>query len=342
MAEAENLTLDQAADSLDTLLSEEAPPPQHRETDEEVLDEEEVEAATETVESETEPTEDPEDDVLEIGSIEDVMSALDIDPDFLDTLTYNLDGQPVPFSDFRQGNLRERDYRSKTESLAQQRREFEQFEQERRAAIEASFVQSGMVVQSLEQQLQQDMQNPWLQQLQQDNWQAWQEKQVEFQQRAQLLYSLKTQAAQQYAAHQEQSQSDAERRKTEAEESWRQAVIEAIPGWGSAKEAELRDFLSRDYGFTAEEMDLLKYSNPALTRLVHDAMRLRTAEQEAKTTEKRVRKAPPKKKATGKPVKRSVKRSAVQKARQNLRKSGHVRDAAAFFEASGMLDDVPR
>lgn len=326
------MSLDEAADQLLGLMDTPEPQEEPAETVSEDVEEEIPETTDEAPE---EPEDEaPAEETAEITTISELAQALEKDPkDLLKQLkaTVVVDGKTseVTLAELQSGYQRGRDYSEKTTALKQQREAFEQQASQARQLLESQMLQVGQIVQAAEQALIPKLDQAQMDQLRQTNPGEWTARLQEFQAKSQFVESLKSatkQTLEQYRQQAEQARNAQKVQRLEAE----RAKLQNIPGWGEQMRADLFQYLSTDYGYT--EADLSEVSDHRIIDLVRKARAFDKLQSETQLAVKKVKELPkviPPGKAD---TKVQMKKSALEKAKSQLRKSGTRRDAEAVLE----------
>lgn len=258
----------------------------------------------------------------ELSADEDDDVELDEEPTE-ELIAVTIDGQTVEVTreELIKGYSRQSDYTRKTQSLAEERKQFDNEAQ----AVRQERETYATLLDRLEQQLQTGStpeERAQLEALRQSDPVQYMLAKEELDARDQRLQAVQ-QERQRVAQQQE-----AERQQMLAQHiaGQRDALITAIPEWKdegvAAKEkAQIRDY-AMSMGFSQEELEQLYDSRAVL--VFRDAMRANKAK--ANKPQQRVKK--PVAKAGAKRVRRSQKRVAMER----LQKSGSNRDATAVFE----------
>lgn len=305
------LSLNAAVDSL--LASTPAPAPEPEERDDEPVAEaiEDAEATAESEEGayEANPDDEADDDA-------DDVEASDADDEEEPRYSVKIDGEEfeVTLDELRNGYQRERDYRRKTEEVAQQRREAE----ERQRQVEALEQQYAARLQEFMAQASQQEQEP--------DWDAlYQEDPIEYvHKRAEWDRQQKQRQEQQQRAQAEMQQLH---RKRLHEAS--QDLMRRIPDWSDPEKAKTEKAAVMEYGqkvgFTQQE--LATSTDPRAIEVLRKAWLYDQLQGKKPAVEKKVRTAPKMAKSGTPTTSADSNRKRVQQAEQRLRKSGKI-DAA--------------
>lgn len=331
-----SMSLDEAADQLVGLME-----PEEKKAEEKPEEKPEETAELEAEEPEAEETEEPEEtteevseESSEITTLSELAQVLEKDPkDLLEqlktTVVVNGKTSEVTLAELQAGYQRGRDYSDKTTALKQQREAFEQQASQARQFLEAQMLQVGQIVQAAEQALIPKLDQAQMDQLRQTNPGEWTARLQEFQAKSQFVENLKSatkQTLEQYRQQAEQARNAQKAQRLEAE----RAKLQNIPGWGEQMRSDLFEYLSKDYGYT--ESDLTEVSDHRIVDIVRKARAFDKLQSETQLAVKKVKELPkviPPGKAE---TKVQMKRSALEKAKTQLRKSGTRRDAEAVLE----------
>lgn len=331
-----SMSLDEAADQLVGLME-----PEEKKAEEKPEEKPEETAELEAEEPEAEETEEPEEateevseESSEITTLSELAQVLEKDPkDLLEqlktTVVVNGKTSEVTLAELQAGYQRGRDYSDKTTVLKQQREAFEQQASQARQFLEAQMLQVGQIVQAAEQALIPKLDQAQMDQLRQTNPGEWTARLQEFQAKSQFVENLKSatkQTLEQYRQQAEQARNAQKAQRLEAE----RPKLQNIPGWGEQMRSDLFEYLSKDYGYT--ESDLSEVSDHRIIDLVRKARAFDKLQSETQLAVKKVKELPkviPPGKAE---TKVQMKRSALEKAKTQLRKSGTRRDAEAVLE----------
>ena len=309
--------LERSQNAFESLLAGPAEDNQTEDGDEALQDSDEAEE----IEAAEEDFGEDDDYDEELSADEDDDVELDEEPSE-ELFAVNIDGETVEVTreELIKGYSRQSDYTRKTQSLAEERKQFDEEAQ----AVRQERANYATLLDRLEQQLQSGVtpeEQAQLEALRQTDPMQYMLAKEEIDAREQKLSAIQ-QERQRVA---EQQEADRQRELKGHIEKERKALFEAIPEWSDAKVAEKEQTQIRDYamsmGFSQEELSQMFDSRAFL--VFRDAMRAKQA-----TTNKpreRVKKVA---KAGAKRVRRSQKRVAMER----LQKSGSNRDATAVFE----------
>lgn len=300
-------------------------PPEESPEDDTVEEVEEAEEAEDTEEPEPEP---------ELTTLEQVADALQKSPDELlkqlkTTVTVNGKSSEVTLAELQAGYQRGRDYSEKTTALKQQRETYDRESSAQKQYLEDQLLQMGQVVQTAEQLFLQPPDQAYMQQLRQTNPAEWSARLQEFQARMGVVNQLKQSTMQsiaQFRQQAEQAQQASRAQRLEAE----RPKLEAIPGWSDEMRSNLVNYLKTNYERTDE--DLSAISESWIVDLTRKGMLYDKLQSETSVAAKKVAAMPklvPPGKPAGKPQQR---RSAIEQAKAQLRKTGSRDAAAALIE----------
>lgn len=301
-------------------------PPEEPLQDDEVEEEEVEEAqADDTEEAEPSP---------EITTLDQVAEALQKSPDELlkqlkTTVTVNGTKSEVTLAELQAGYQRGRDYSEKTTALKQQREAYDRESAAQKQYLEDQLLQMGQVVQAAEQLFLQPPDVGYMNQLRQTNPAEWSARLQEFQARSGVVDQLKQatmQSIQQFRQQADQAQQAARAQRLEAE----RPKLEAIPGWGEEMRANLVNYLKTQY--ERSDDDLSSIDQSWIVDLARKSMLYDKQQSESSVAAKKVKAMPklvPPSKPDGKPQQR---RSAIERAKAHLRKTGSRDAAAAVIE----------
>lgn len=343
-----NLTVQQAAEQLEAMLSaqEEPQTPQAPTQEPEPEAEPEAEPTNEPANADTQDEPEPEPEDGEEGDAEeDPTAPTEIDPESI-VLTVKVGDEEMEITaeEARKGYMRQADYTRKTQELAAKRKEFEEAELPRVKEERAQYAQ---LLTALKQTLEGlTPKEPDWNQLRADDperfaetWAAWQHRQKQ-------LEAVKREQEQALAV----VQADQEKQFEAYVEAETAALAEAIPELvdpekGKALRETLTDY-ARKVGFRDEEIAAV-VDHRALV-LLHKAHLWDESQKRKPEIQKRVQEAP---KAVAKPggkpsatatSVRSRVVSEVTRAKQRAAKTGSVNDAAAVFDLMLQAEERPR
>lgn len=267
----------------------------------------ELEADSEEVEDETKDDEDGQSDETEAEYIE---------------IKHN--GRPVKLSSEEAVEYASKgyDYTTKTQELAEQRRQVEQYAQElqRREAFNQQFIQEAAQISALDMQLQRYKEVDWASYTDQDPVEAtkaWQRYQILQQQRGEMAHGLTQRQAQLQAEM-------AQREQAALAEAQQQLERELGKAWNAETRAAIRE-TAKNYGFSDEE--LANVRDPRMVKVLNDAYKWRAMNANKPNIEKRVNQAP----KLAKPGTKQT-HSKSQDLRAQLRKEGSMKAAVAYME----------
>jgi hypothetical protein len=339
------LTLDSASSALEgvagSLLGD---TDETEDQDESEPEEIEAEAAAEADESEADESEtvdtdndesEPADDVS-LETVEDVAKALGVDTnDLLNNLKLKIkvngEERLVTLAEAQTGTQLEVDYRRKTSALAEERRAIQAEREQQSLYMQQVAHEAAAAVSVAEQLLMAEVNSPAMNELRQSNPAEWVARQTEAQAKAAQLAQARNQAQQQFAhAQQLQAQQQAQHLQSYLAEQ-QQQLVSKVPDWGDQKKTEVASFLQSEFGFTPDEIG--KVFDHRLILLAMKAQRGATAEKDSTKVMTKVKTLPklqaPGKASTG----LTVKAKHIAGLKGQLKKTGHVRDAAKVIES---------
>ena len=277
------------------------------------------EASEETEEEgeELEAEEESEDEVTE-----------DEEAEFL----FEVDGQELSADELRKGYLRQSDYTKKTQSLSEQRKEMENLTQQYGAQLQQIQAERQQYIQHL-QALSENQDNTkfnidW-DRLRLEDPLEYVTKRQEFQEAKEKAEELKTKAKQVRA----RTAAEDDQKWAKVVEDEKSKLIAALPEWGETDSQrqlanELRSY-AQTQGYQEPEIDsLVDHRSFLILRkaMLYDQM------QNANPKAKKL-KGKPKVIRAGKGASRTQEqRDALKTKRNQLKNTGHVRDAAKIFE----------
>lgn len=283
-----------------------------------------------------EPATDDEDDqnTGDIKSLSDLAAALEVEPEFLDTLelSFRADGEDVTVNigELRAGYQRDANYRRQTQELAETRRTKEAEYAQKDQHYVAQLTQLGQVLQQGEQLLVGQINTAEMQRLRTENPAEWAAQREELQQRINGVRQLYSYAAQQYDAYMERTTKEAREQLAHLRETEMANLQSALPDWNDQTREQLTGYLGKSFGFTPD--DLKNVFDSRLIVLANKARLFDEMQEVGKKTRKKVVQLP-KVQKPGKGAKTPATRGQanLRKARQQLAKTGKVKDAAALI-----------
>ncbi len=325
----------EAADAyLDILAPEdsaEQPTAENADEPEEVIEAEDESAEldgdddSDVDEDETELDDDEESDE-EVDEDEDESPVYELGDDDLVTI----DGQQITFKELREGSLRQADYTRKTQELAAQRQQFEQWAQQQGQGFEQQSQQLNALGQMLEQQVLADDQINW-QQLASEDPSTYIQLKEQSQQRRDILNQLiNHQQSQQY-----QQQVQTQEQHKQFVESQRQELLSmpAFKHWSDPQKAATHQSQMREYLLNAglPESDVKGISSAKVLSLVDKAMKYDQLQASKPRTNKKVRQAPQMVKPKSRKSKNAQRQQQVTAQRKRLSQTGSLEDAASLL-----------
>lgn len=334
-----SLSLDEGADLLANMFEPQTTPPEpEEESVDDVPEEEAPDDPVEEEEAEDAEADDAEESDAEpspdITTLEQVAEALQKSPDELlkqlkTTVTVNGTKSEVTLAELQAGYQRGRDYSEKTTALKQQRESYEREASAQKQYLENQLLTMGQVVQAAEQLFVQPPDEAYMAQLRQTNPAEWSARLQEFQGRMGVVNQLKQatlQSIQQFRQQADAAQQAARAQRLEAE----RPKLEAIPGWGDEMRGNLVNYLKTQYERSDDDVSSIDQS--WIVDVVRKSMLYDKLQSETSVAAKKV-KAMPKLVPPGKPNgKPQQQRSAIERAKAHLRKTGSRDAAAAVIE----------
>lgn len=274
-----------------------------------------------------------EDEQPALETLNDLASALEVEPDFFDNLelTFKADGQDVTvnLAELRQGYQRDANYRRQTQELADTRRQMEADHAQRLQHFEVQVVQLGQVLNQGEQLLVGELNTAEMQNLRKTNPAEWAARREELQNRINGVKQLYAYAAQQYDAYQTQQADKLRQQLTEIRRQELQNLQTAMPDFGDVRD-KLVGYLDTSYGYAPE--DLASVFDSRLIVIANKARLYDEMQAVGAKTKQKVAKLPKvQKPAKGAAKPKSGNVANIRKARSQLAKSGKVKDAAALI-----------
>lgn len=265
-----------------------------------------------------------------ITTLSQLIDALEADPAFLGQLTdtFKADGEEVtvPLDELRRGYQRDANYRRQTQELAEQRRTMEQEQAESSQKMQRELVQLGQFLQQGENVLIGDVNSAEMTALRQSNPAEWAARREELGQRIANIRGLYQQASQQYDAYQAKQDETVTAEMTARRQKEIERLHSAIPEWDSNLRGAVWSYLSEKQGFSDD--DLSTVYDHRLIVLANKARLYDEMQVVGRQMKKKIVNVPKvQKPGTGRkaPDKASVN---LKKARQQLKSSGGLRDAA--------------
>jgi len=245
---------------------------------------------------------------------------------------FEVDGQELSADELRKGYLRQSDYTKKTQSLAEQRKEMESLTQQYNSQLQQIQAERQQYIQHLQALSEnQDIKKfdiDW-ERLRLEDPLEYVTKRQEFQEAKEKAEEVKTKAKQAMA----RSAAEKEQQWAKVVEDEKAKLIAALPEWGETDSqrqlaTELRSY-AQTQGYSEPEIDSLVDHRSFLVlrkAMLYDQM------QNANPKAKKL-KGKPKVIRAGKGASRTqAQRDALKTKRNQLKNSGHVRDAAKVFE----------
>lgn len=245
---------------------------------------------------------------------------------------FEVDGQELSADELRKGYLRQSDYTKKTQSLSEQRKEMEGLTQQYNSQLQQIQAERQQYIQHLQALSEnQDIKKfdiDW-ERLRLEDPLEYVTKRQEFQEAKEKAEEVKTKAKQAMA----RSAAEKEQQWAKVVEDEKSKLISALPEWGETDSqrqlaTELRSY-AQTQGYSEPEIDSLVDHRSFLVlrkAMLYDQM------QNANPKAKKL-KGKPKVIRAGKGASRTqAQRDALKTKRNQLKNSGHVRDAAKVFE----------
>lgn len=245
---------------------------------------------------------------------------------------FEVDGQELSADELRKGYLRQSDYTKKTQSLSEQRKEMEGLTQQYNSQLQQIQAERQQYIQHLQALSEnQDIKKfdiDW-ERLRLEDPLEYVTKRQEFQEAKEKAEEVKTKAKQAMA----RSAAEKEQQWAKVVEDEKSKLISALPEWGETDSqrqlaTELRSY-AQTQGYSEPEIDSLVDHRSFLVlrkAMLYDQM------QNANPKAKKL-KGKPKVIRAGKGASRTqAQRDALKTKRNQLKNTGHVRDAAKVFE----------
>ena len=245
---------------------------------------------------------------------------------------FEVDGQELSADELRKGYLRQSDYTKKTQSLSEQRKEMESLTEQYGAQLQQIQAERQQYIQHLQAHSEnQDIKKfdiDW-ERLRLEDPLEYVTKRQEFQEAKEKAEEVKTKAKQAMV----RSAAEKEQQWAKVVEDEKSKLIAALPEWGETDSqrqlaTELRSY-AQTLGYSEPEIDSLVDHRSFLVlrkAMLYDEM------QNANPKAKKL-KGKPRVIRAGKGASRTqAQRDALKTKRNQLKNSGHVRDAAKVFE----------
>lgn len=304
---------DEADDELDDVNDEQT-------TDEDDIDDEDEQESDE-LDDEDESEDDDEDE-------DDESEAYELPEDAV----LVVDGQRMTLAELRDGNMRQSDYTKKTQEVAQQRQQVQEWAQQAEQVLSEQSQHINALGMMLEQQVMADQQYDW-DTLAQEDPGTFLQLQRQAQERQGILQQLKE--TQQQQAEQQQQQL-AEQFQHHVQEQ-RQALLQHpnFQHWKDPQKMQQHREQIKNYLFEngLNKTQVQGISDVSVLNLVVKAMKFDEIQGKRKTTKRKVKKAPKMVKSNARQGKRAQRQSDESRLRKRLAKSdGDVMDAAAILQ----------
>lgn len=282
-----------------------------------------------------------------IESLDQLAEALQTSPEELRKqlkVTLPVDGEEmeVTLDEAFKGYQREADYTRKTMRVAEKEKALTEREQRQtrqlELAREISKEQHGVVMKALMAELN----SPAMRQLQQQDPARFILKRDEIQQRAQEVQRAAQRAVQAYQQREQEEQESLREELAAYRQEQLEALKKAVPGWNNTRRDAVRDFMVSELGYTDEEVGQV-FDH----RIIAAAARLMDASKASTGKQGKAGKTGKPKPNTEKPPQGllrpsrsdqprrpglAAKQKELRAARNRLKKSGKVADAAALIE----------
>ncbi len=309
---------------LGLLDSEEKP-----ETEEATAEEEEISEASE------EESDELEEDLIVDDESEETEDTQEDPQNLLYAVKVDGEEREITLDELLAGYSRQSSYTKKSQELSEQRKAFEEYQNNLNSELAQIQAERQHYVESLQRVIEGSAQA--LNSYQSINWEQlkaddpieYVTKREEFRQQQEKVQAMQAQQAQAM----QQAQVDAQRQHREAIQREHAKMVEALPEWGEPdKQREIADKI-RSYamsqGFEKEELDQLVDSRSLI--VLRKAMQweeLQSADVKSKKLKNKPRVIRSGKGADKKQATKKVRNAQMSR----LQKSGHVKDAASLFE----------
>ena len=309
---------------LGLLDSEEKP-----ETEEATAEEEEISEASE------EESDELEEDLIVDDESEETEDTQEDPQNLLYAVKVDGEEREITLDELLAGYSRQSSYTKKSQELSEQRKAFEEYQNNLNSELAQIQAERQHYVESLQRVIEGSAQA--LNSYQSINWEQlkaddpieYVTKREEFRQQQEKVQAMQAQQAQAM----QQAQVDAQRQHREAIQREHAKMVEALPEWGDPdKQREIADKI-RSYamsqGFEKEELDQLVDSRSLI--VLRKAMQweeLQSADVKSKKLKNKPRVIRSGKGADKKQATKKVRNAQMSR----LQKSGHVKDAASLFE----------
>lgn len=343
---SESFSTSEAAQQIESLLSDDNPemdeisdgeePEEHDEVDSEES-EEETEEESESEEELEEPEEETEEQPIE--SLADLAEALEMsEEDVLANFKAKVivDGEEadVTLAELRNGYQKDSDYRRKTMELADQRKAFEGELTQVRDDIQKQHLQLGKLFQEVESLMMGDVSSQEMFELRATDPAEYSARMLDLQRKQTQLNQLRQQAANDWGTNQQRLQE----KQFQQIEQWRNKEMERlraeIPQWNKALQENVISHVAEKYGYQPEELQALTVPiDSRLIKLAFDSMQAKETASKVDVVKKKVKRLPKLQKPGKQVSKKTVHRGQVEKLRSRAKKTGDVRDAAKAIES---------
>lgn len=300
-----------------------------------------VEAEAEAVEVEdVDDPEQPDEESWELpGTVDELAEALGIEAEQLLNLRVrekvNGEEREATLAELRSGHMKDADYRQKTERLAEERKAHEAEIAQKQAEWNARIQESVGLISEMENMLKTDLDAVNWQQLREEDPAEYAARQQDARQRLEQIERAKLRVGQSHQQQMQEQQQQAQAQYQEYLQEQKNLLLEKMPEWRDESKLqsdfkEMQSYLT-GYGFTAEEMQAVADHRQIM--LIQKAMQLDKLQKSKPEVTKRVVKAPKLAKPGTRKSSADAKTETRIKLRNRLKKTGSVKDAAAFFES---------
>ena len=323
----------EAAIDIDMAASQLIAPEEEAEHDEpehdDEVDTEESDEQEEAEEPEQE-TESEEEETETFESIYEIAEALDMPvEDFLNSVKAKrkINGQEeeVPLSELIAGNQRDADYRQKTMELSEQKKQFDNFAQQRQYQLQQELQQTQAMSQMIESQLLENYNSVDWDLLERTDKEEWLFMRQKFQEDYAKVQQVKNTASQQIASQAQRQEQERQQQHQQYLAHQESLLLSSLPDWTNPdtrrqETKDIHEFLTSNYGFNAN--DVSQVTDHRVVRLVRDAMKAQAGKQQADIAAKKVKTLPKITKPGAK-----VRVDKRKKSLNQLSKTGRIEDA---------------
>jgi hypothetical protein len=289
-------------------------------------------------EGEVEITEAPSNEEATVTTLHELAEAIEVEPDFIYTLKIPHTDPSGQRGDFTLSEIK--DSFQEFSKLKDERQRFEQdrqtFEKERQEAmgrLNERLTVADSVLQGLEAQLDAELNSPEMEEKRKHDPAEWTAQRQEIEDRKRKLReqqdALKTQA-------QTTSQEQLQELETKLAQSWSTEFAklrDTIPEWKDpeTEKADIEKMVNYLQSMGASTEELLRTPDMRLWALARKAMMFDEGNQKVSAAKKKVKVLPKRLKPSTTTPAKDAEDEAVQKRRERLRKTGHIRDAQAVI-----------